>query len=282
MKKWITNSALLLALVVATSSAIAKDDFPGRKLFPDVQVMSLKELNTRFNDVIVVDARTRYEFDTIHISGSFNALVSKASFENKIRDIRRGSDKPIVFYCNGHTCFKSYKAARRAINAGIKNVYAFDAGIFDWSRAHPEKAVLLGKSPIRISDLISKKDFKKRLLSPTEFQKKVRQSNVLVLDVRSRLQRGGAGLFPFEEKFASLDNKVKLDRYIAKAIRENKTLLAYDAVGKQVRWLEYYFRKKGLKKYQFMKKGANGYYALLAIQQNSSDVGKAVAKSKGK
>lgn len=277
-----SNSILMLALLVTASAAMAKDDFPGRKLFPDVKPMSLKELNQQFNNVIVVDARTRYEYDTIHIAGSHNALVSKGSFEGKIKELRKNSNKPIVFYCNGHTCFKSYKAARRAQNAGISNVYAFDAGIFDWSRAHPEKAVLLGQSPVRVSDLISKKNFKKRLLSPEKFQKRVGQPNVLVLDVRSRLQRGGAGLFPFDEKFASLDNKEKLDRFINKARREGKTVLAYDAVGKQVRWFEYYLRKKGVKNYYFMKKGANGYYALLAVQQNSADVAKAAAVAKKK
>jgi len=269
---------LMLALLVTATAATAADEFPGRKLFPDVTPMSLKELNAQFNNVIVVDARTKYEYDTIHVAGSHNALVSKSSFEGKIKELRKRSNKPIVFYCNGHTCFKSYKAARRAQSAGIKNVFAFDAGIFDWTRAHPEKAVLLGQSPVRVSDLISKKDFKKRLLSAEKFQKRVPNSNVLVLDVRSRLQRGGAGLFPFEEKFASLDNKAKLDKYINKARRENKTVLAYDAVGKQVRWFEYYLRKKGVKDYYFLKKGANGYFALLAKQQGTSNVTKNTGK----
>ncbi len=275
MSKWINNSLLLLALLVTASTAVAKDDFPGRKLYPDIKPMSLTELNRRFNEVIVVDARTRYEYDTIHITGSHNILVSKTSFEDEVRELRQRSTKPIVFYCNGHTCFKSYKAARRAQNAGVNNVYAFDAGIFDWSRTHPEKAVLLGQSPIRVSDLISKKNFKKRLLSAEKFQRFVTQPNVLVLDVRSRLQRAGAGLFPFEEKFASLDNKEKLNRFINKALRENKTVLAYDAVGKQVRWFEYYLRKKGVKRYYFMENSANGYFTQLPKQQKINVLNKA-------
>ncbi|MFV1997137.1 MAG: rhodanese-like domain-containing protein [Acidiferrobacterales bacterium] len=278
MYRLISYSALVLALLITTTSMAAKDNFPGRKLFPDVQPISLEELNQNFKNVIVVDARTRYEYDTIRIVGSYSALVSKSDFEDKIRNLRERSDKPIVFYCNGHTCFKSYKAARRAQEAGIKNVLVFDAGIFHWARTYPDKAVLLGQSPVRVSDLISKKDFKKRLLSSEEFQRRTSRPDVLVLDVRSRLQRGAAGLFPFEEKFASLDNKKKLDRFINKALREKKTVLAYDAVGKQVRWFEYYLRKKGVKNYYFLEKGADGYFSYLAIQQNSSDVSKAVAK----
>lgn len=266
MNKFIVNAVLVIALLATSFITTAKDEFPGRKIYPDVKPMSLGELNRRFNNVVVVDARTRYEYDTIHISGSHNILVSKTSFEKEVKALRKRFSKPIVFYCNGHTCFKSYKAVRRAQNAGVSNVYAFDAGIFDWSRAQPKKTVLLGQSPIRVSDLISKKDFKKRLLKPAEFQRRVSGPNVLVLDVRSRLQRAGAGLFPFEEKFASLDNKKKLDRYLTKARRENKTVLAYDAVGKQVRWFEYYLRKKGINNYYFMKNGADGYFTLLLQQ----------------
>lgn len=97
MNKWISNSILMLVLLVTASAAMAKDDFPGRKLFPDVKPMSLTELNQQFKNVIVVDARTRYEYDTIHITGSHNALVSKGSFEGKIKALRKNSNKPIVF-----------------------------------------------------------------------------------------------------------------------------------------------------------------------------------------
>jgi rhodanese-related sulfurtransferase len=270
---------LALTLVVTAPVAQAKDEFPGRKLYPDVPVMSTDDLKKRFDSVVVVDARTRYEFDTIHVRGSENILVSKNDFASKVKALRERTPKPLVFYCNGHTCMKSYKAARRAMQAGVKDVYAYDAGIFDWTRANPDKAVLLGQSPVRVSDLISKKDFKKRLLNPIDFQKRVTRSDVLVLDVRSRLQRAGAGLFPFEEKFASLDDKQKLDRYLDKAKREGKTVMAYDAVGKQVRWFEYYLRNKGIKSYYFMKDGADGYVELLAKQQQGSIVTKETAKA---
>ncbi len=278
MKSFVSTVLAAIMLLALPIAQAAKDEFPGRKIYPDVPTISVAELARRLNSVTVVDARTKYEYDTIHIAGSENILVSKTSFEDEVRALRERTKKPIVFYCNGHTCMKSYKAARRAMSAGIKDVYAFDSGIFDWTRANPKNAVLLGQSPVRVSDLISKKDFKKRLLSPAEFQKRVTRSNVLVLDVRSRLQRAGAGLFPFEEKFASLDNKEKLDRYLNKAKREGKTVLAYDAVGKQVRWFEYYLRKKGIKNYYFMKKGADGYVALLAKQQKSTLVTKDAAK----
>ncbi|KPK12094.1 MAG: hypothetical protein AMJ68_03260 [Acidithiobacillales bacterium SG8_45] len=276
--KNIVTALLALVMVTSVSMARAADEFPGRKLYPDIPVMSTDELKKKFDSVVVVDARTKYEFDTIHVKGSENILVSTNSFADEVKALRERTPKPLVFYCNGHTCMKSYKAARRAMSAGVKDVYAYDAGIFEWARSNPDLAVLVGQSPVRVSDLISKKDFKKRLLNPDEFQKRVPRSDVMVLDVRSRLQRAGAGLFPFDEKFASLDDKEKLDRYLDQAKREGKTVLAYDAVGKQVRWFEYYLRKKGIKDYYFMKDGADGYVELLAKQQGASIVAKDAGK----
>jgi len=269
MKNRVTKIFLGLSILIVSGVTLAADDpFPGRKMFSEVKTIGLTKLRQNLDKITIVDARSQYEFDTIHIKGASNILVSKANFDAEIRALYLKNKKPIVFYCNGHTCFKSYKAARRAIEAGIKDVYAFDAGIFEWARAYPDQAILLGRSPVQSSALIKKDEFKKRLLEPSDFERRINHKNVLVLDVRSRLQRGGAGLFPFNEKNASLDNNEKLNRLIRKARRENKTILAYDAVGKQVRWFEYYLRERGVRNYYFMKGGADNYYNLLAKQQN--------------
>ena len=62
----------------------------------------------------------------------------------------------------------------------------------------------------------------------------------------------------------------KLEKFFARAKRNGKTLLIYDAVGKQVRWLMYSLERAGVKNYWFMKGGAKGYYDMLAKQQWSS------------
>ena len=82
----------------------------------------------------------------------------------------------------------------------------------------------------------------------------------MTIDVRDKFQRAGVGFYPGIERWASLDEQKKLDRYIKKAIKQNRTLLIYDEVGKQVRWLQYALEKAGAKNYYFMSKGAKGYY----------------------
>ena len=121
-------------------------------------------------------------------------------------------------------------------------------------------AVLLGKSPVNPKHLISKKQFKKHLLSPEAYGDKVADSSAIVLDVRDRFQREGLSIFIGRERRAYLDDKKKLDKYIKKAKSQNKTLLIHDAAGKQVRWLQYYLEEKGLRSYYFMEGGVAAYY----------------------
>jgi rhodanese-related sulfurtransferase len=74
------------------------------------------------------------------------------------------------------------------------------------------------------------------------------------------------GFYPGIERWASLDQQQKLQKYVQKAIKQKRTLLIYDEVGKQVRWLQYALEKAGAKNYYFMHKGAKGYYKeLLAL-----------------
>lgn len=255
--------------VVAAEKAAApkkKVEFPGREKFPEVKTYELAELFEQKDQVVIVDVRSAYEFETLRAKGAINIPVGSKSFGDELRKLRASTDKPIIFYCNGRTCFKSYKAARKAIYYKVDNCFSFDAGIFDWAKTHPDQAVLLGRSPINVNDLISKKTFKKKLLDPIKFGEKVGE-NSLVLDVRDRFQREAVGFFPGKERRVGLDQKEKLEKFFARAKRSGKTLLIYDAVGKQVRWLMYSLERAGIRDYWFMKGGAKGYYDMLAKQQ---------------
>jgi rhodanese-related sulfurtransferase len=257
----ITTTLVLFALLLG-SAAFAGEDFPGRAKYKDVPYIELADLHSKLNNTVVVDARSKLEFDTLRVKTAINIPVASEDFEAKVAKLRADTDKPIVFYCNGHTCMKSYIAAKKAAAANIKNVYAFDAGIFDWTKAHPDEAILLGKSPVNLAHLIPKSTFKKRLIDPNTFSDRATadRSKYMVIDVRDKFQRAGVGFYPGLERWASLGQQKKLNRYIKKAIKQGRTLLIYDEVGKQVRWLQYALEKAGAKKYYFMDKGAKGYF----------------------
>lgn len=246
------------AMAAMTPAQLADPAFPYRKQYLSIDVLSTQELAQRFQDVVVVDVRSKYEYETVHIKGAVNLPLESKDFVERARQLRQQSGKPLVFYCNGVTCRKSYDAAVIALTGRIEGCYAYDAGVFDWAKAHPELTVVLGKSPIEPGDLISDEAFKARLLAPKDFEARI-GPNAIVLDVRDRRQRD-TPLFPFREQRVPLDNREGINKVVEQAKREGKTLLIYDAVGKQVQWLQYQLERAGLKDYYFMKGGAQGYW----------------------
>ena len=262
MKRKTSLLWLLMPFLFSSGVFAVEDGFPGRGEYPDVLVYEKSQLFNDFSDVVLVDTRSKYEYETLRIKGAVNIPVSSKDFGEKLKKLRASTSKPIVFYCNGRTCLKSYIAGREANNLNIADTYAFDAGVFEWAKTFPSHATLLGKSPINPDDIIPAKMYTSRLLDPEKFSEKAYQmrSRSLVIDVRDRYQRAGTGLFPSRERWVSLDDQQKLQEYIKQAKAQNKTLFIYDEVGKQVRWFQYALEKANVKNYYFMKKGARRYY----------------------
>jgi rhodanese-related sulfurtransferase len=251
------------ANAVAADAKEANTKFPGRDLYPEASTYELDQLFKELDKVVIVDVRSQYEFDTLRIKGALNISLTDKAFADKLRSVRASTEKPIVFYCNGVTCHKSYQAVRKAVFHKIENTHAFDAGIFSWAKAHPDHAVLLGRTPINPDDIIDKDKLNAHMLAPSDFGTRIDDSTI-VLDVRDRFQREAVGFFPGIERRVALDQTDKLDRYLQRAKREAKTLLIYDEAGHQVQWLQYHLVDAGIKDYYFMKGGAKAYYDMLS------------------
>lgn len=250
---------LMLGLVLLVPAQAQDNAYPGRTTYPNVSILETEELRSRFNDVIIVDVRSQYEYDTLHINNAVNVPLSAADFIQRITDLQGSSNKPIVFYCNGHTCFKSYKAVTRCSNANIHNVFAYDSGIFDWARANPDMATMLGKTPVDSKRLISRSELEKYLLDPKSFSARISDKSV-ILDIREPRQRGLVELFPFRQENISMDDRKRLNSFLDQVKSSGKTLLVYDEAGKQVRWFQYYLVEKGIKDYYFMSGGVKQFF----------------------
>jgi rhodanese-related sulfurtransferase len=252
---------IVLLALIGNQTFAADAEFPGRKIYLDTPYISLEQLTQDFNDVIVVDVRSGYEYSTLHIKNAFNIPLNSKNFIQEMRGLRKQQpQKKIITYCNGKTCMKSYKAASKCRTNGIDNVIVFDAGIMDWAKANPDLAVLLNTSPIDPARLISKDKFTAQLLAPETFFKQANNSNPVIIDVRDPLQRAGMPLFVGREKRAALDDTEKLKVLISQAKKERRPLYIYDEAGKQVRWLMYYLEDLKANEYYFMKGGAKAYF----------------------
>lgn len=271
IRKFIALLFLLItgAVVFPVGAAIvaAKDEFPLRWRYPDVKTLSTEQFHKMYPQVLVVDSRTKFEWETMRVNGSVNVPVDEVdtgmnrAFEKGIlKAFEANTKSTLVFYCNGKTCPKSYEAARRAQRVGLMNVYAYDAGIFDWAKAHPELTTLYDKTPIQASDLIDPAELRAHTLPAGDFKAKAKSEpcGCIIVDIRDFGQRDFL-LFPMREDHVNLDNKAALDAVIERAQKERKTLLIYDAVGKQVMWIQYYLVRHQVKNYYFMQGGEAGY-----------------------
>ena len=249
----------LLGVFFSISAQAAEPNpFPHRDKYPSVKVMEVGQLHDQRENLLVVDVRSGYEYDTLHIKGAINVPLNRDSFVQDVSNLARKDGQKIVFYCNGGTCKKSYQAVMKAKKAGIDNCIAYDAGIYAWAKRYPSVSVLLGESPMQQGAFIDNEKFKSRLLTAEQFESRM-GAKAIVLDIRDRIQRDSM-LFPFNERRAELDDIDNIANIVAEAKRKKKALLIYDKVGKQARWFQYYLEKQGVKNYYFMDGGSEQYY----------------------
>lgn len=90
---------------------------------------------------IAVDTRTAKEYEQEHIAGAVFAPYIERSLKDRNYDAalddfsalaKLPADKPLIFFCNGPECWKSYKASKMAHAKGIKKVYWYRGGMPEW------------------------------------------------------------------------------------------------------------------------------------------------------
>jgi len=258
--------AVLIIGLFFSVTAWSDDGFPLRDKYAKMglEMMELSTLAQRFDQVVVVDVRSEYEYETLRIADSVLIPIDDRNFLERVRALAAETSKPLVFYCNGRACEKSYKAALRAKDGGLNEVFVYDAGMFDWANEYPERTVLLGEPLGDTSRLISLDRFRQHLLSPEDFVQRISDDpSAIVLDVRDTLQRDGVSLFNYRDHHVPLDN-ARLAEWVRKAQQEGVAMYVVDATGRQVQWLQYFLEANGLSDYWFMEGGARAYFDMIS------------------
>ncbi len=257
-----TKTNLFIFATFLIFSSLYAQEFPLRSKYPSVKTISTESLAKGLGKtLLVVDARNQVEFNAIHIKGAFNDKVGNMNFGEKLNALtKEKKSEKIVFYCNGGMCKKSFKANIEAKKLGYTNTFSYDAGIFVWANAHPENTLLMGKILLDKSALISQKEFSDKLLEKSKFEKQSASNNSMLIDVRDPAQRKMAPKFKNKIIKSSMDKLVNLlnQKYFKNKVG-TKTLYFFDAVGKQVRWLQYYLEEYGYNNYYFLKGGVKAY-----------------------
>lgn len=259
---WRIGVVVTVLVALAPGISSAQEGFPLRSVYRTVDFVSTEDLDTSYARVTIVDVRSAVEFGVIHIKKAVHLPVARVDFVDRLEKLVKG-DKgaALVFYCNGHTCAKSYKAVVKAQEAGFSNARAYDAGIFEWTQAHPDRATLLGKSPADPSKMISADEFQAHLLDKDDFAKLAVRGNAILIDAREPIQRKKTPEWAKKAQNWYAERLVqRLQSEWAKKQSKTKTFYIFDSAGKQVRWFQYHLEAQGFENYFFLDGGIYSIY----------------------
>ena len=139
------RAILVVAAIAATTLALSKGDAHADSL--NIHQATLAEANQKTQEVsteqlrriladgsaIVLDTRTRAEFDAGHIPGARNLDAPAGAQVTAVERMVNGDkSKALVLYCNGPYCQASRRLADQLVAAGHTNVRRYQLGIPIW------------------------------------------------------------------------------------------------------------------------------------------------------
>jgi rhodanese-related sulfurtransferase len=113
---------------------------------PGARIISAAEAKAMMaKGVPVYDVRADDEYETAHVPGALSVPYKEGSAKEvgfdpgddqfALNKLPKDKNAPFMMYCDGTICWKSYKSAVMAIQAGWKNVYWFRGGFPEWKEA---------------------------------------------------------------------------------------------------------------------------------------------------
>ncbi len=85
------------------------------------------------DEVVLVDARTKEEFNDGHIPGAVNLPVYEFPRYYQEAADRFGNDRIIVTYCSSITCVDSSLLAEKLYRKGHTQIFVYRGGFDEWS-----------------------------------------------------------------------------------------------------------------------------------------------------
>ena len=116
-----------------------RETFPG---VPQLSTEQLAELLAEDADVLLLDARSKEEFETSHLQGAVRATSVRAA--RKVLE-EHGEGPTVVVYCS--IGYRSSRLAQQLRDHGVENVFNLEGSLFKW--ANEGRPVYRGSAPVR-------------------------------------------------------------------------------------------------------------------------------------
>ena len=243
---------VLMFLFLWPATLLAQNNFLLRSLYPAVKIISTEGLAERFDDVVLIDVRSAFEFEVMHIDTAVDLPLTTGQLAASLDKLARSrADITLVLYCSDSTCSSAFEAAEIATNIGFKKVLVYDGGVKSWLDTYPEKTFLMGDRTAHPYQVLSKQKHNDHLLSWQDFSAKAKMENSLVVDIRPRFVRHSS---PLLNDIHSIEMDSLLEA-VSNRIWTEKRLLIYDMGGEEVRLLHYFLQASGYVNYYFLQSG---------------------------
>lgn len=139
--------AILLGLfmMLCGAAVLAGDEVPAG--LPGAQTVDARQARELAREARYIDTRVLHDFLAGHLPGALHVHYRERSgrtpafdaaqddvpgFLGRLRKYVPQRTTPLVFYCNGVSCWKSYKGARAALGDGYRRVYWLRGGLAEW------------------------------------------------------------------------------------------------------------------------------------------------------
>lgn len=161
---------LLLILIGSASLIMAGEE---SSVIYTTQLQGMVEGKNKF---ILVDGRTKTEFDEAHITGAVN--IQEGGLAAMVESLPQGKNIPLVFYGNGVQSDIGKNEAARAVAVGFTNVMLYEEGFLVWE----ERGLAIVKGPGYGKELTPVK------LTPDELKKLMesKEQDYVIVDVRNQ------------------------------------------------------------------------------------------------
>jgi len=136
LKTLIKSSVVLLLGIFAIGIVYAEEsEYRSPESVDGAISTSLEQARALYDQgAVFVDVRNPRLYAKKHIPGAFH-LDLKYSFDEEKLAAVATKDQPIVIYCSGVKCSRSYRASEKAVSWGYTKVHYFRGGIVDWKKA---------------------------------------------------------------------------------------------------------------------------------------------------
>ena len=118
---------IFLLLAVMLFTACAQEESKQEAVYMNITAQEAKEIMDRESGYVILDVRTREEYDQGHIPGAI--VISHEEVADKAEETLTDKDRLILVYCRSGR--RSKIAAEALVELGYTNILEF-GGILDW------------------------------------------------------------------------------------------------------------------------------------------------------